>query len=282
MIKAQVAKDLPPKVRSSRSVELSTGQRKAYNELAETLRTTIASQADDEGVSRFTAHNHLVAATRLLQFTSGTVQIEEKLDPDDIATWKVKIVEPSPKLDIFEEVLDELGVGAGRTIPIVVAAEHKDLLRLAADRLEKRQVRYGVLDGDTPEIERHTVLDELQAGRLPVLLFTSAAGGEGVDMFAADTLINLQRSWSLVTELQKEARVHRIGSEIHTSVQIIDLVVKGSIEEKQIERLTEKLRRLDEITRDRASVATDTVASLDAEEARILGGSSTDLEGLLR
>lgn len=282
MIKSQVAKDLPPKTRTTRWVDLAVKQRKAYSELADNLRTTLDSRPD-EGSSQFVAHNHLVAATRLLQFAAGTVEITEKPDPDDIATWKISIIEPSPKLDVFEEVLDELGVGYGRTVPIVVAAEHKDLLRLTAARLDKRGVRYGVLDGDTPQGERQVVLDALQAGTLPVLLFTSSAGGEGVDMYAADTLINLQRSWSLVTELQKEARVHRIGSEIHDAIQIIDLVVRDSIEGRQIESITEKLRKLDEITRDRVSADPATVASLDAEEARLLlGGTSTELEGLLR
>lgn len=282
MTKAVVGTDLPPKTRTPRWAELSRGQRKTYDELAGQLRSTITSRLTNEDTSQFVAHNHLVAATRLLQLAAGTVVINEKPDPDDIATWKIGIVEPSPKLDVFEEVLDELGVGAGRTVPIVVAAEHKDLLRLAAARLETRGVRYGILDGDTPHAERQAVLDTLQAGQLPVLLFTSSAGGEGVDMFAADTLINLQRSWSLVVELQKEARVHRIGSEIHDSIQIIDIVVRGTIEERQIESLTEKMRRLDEITRDRVSADPATVASLDAEEARIIGSTSTDLEGFIR
>lgn len=274
MTGAAVDLQLPPKVRTTRWVTLPTAQRKAYDSLRDSLSTMYQG-------TTLIAQNHLVASTRLMQFASGSVEVIEKPDPDDVGTWKISIKEPSPKMDVFEEVLDELGVGHGRTVPIVVSAEHKPLLALAAARLEKRGVLYGMLTGDVLESERQRVLDELQAGRLPVLLFTGSAGGTGVDMFAADTLINLQRSWSLTTELQREARVHRIGSERHSQVQIIDLITRDTVEEKQITAVIDKLRRLDEITRDRLSADPATVADLDAEEARILGSAPTRLEEII-
>src|SRR5690606_41216786 len=78
-------------------------------------------------------------------------------------------------------------------------------------------------------------------------MFTYKAGGVGLTMNAADILVRLQRSWSLVDNLQGEDRVHRIGSEIHDSVNIIDVVTANTVEVQQCLRLHSKSQRLEEI-----------------------------------
>ena len=95
-------------------------------------------------------------------------------------------------------------------------------------------------------------------------------------MTAADTLVRLQRSWSLIDNQQGEDRVHRIGSEKHDTVTIIDIVTSGTVEETQLEKLHAKMLRLEEIVRDRAQLeaAGKSTAHLDAEAARI---ESSDL-----
>ena len=82
-------------------------------------------------------------------------------------------------------------------------------------------------------------------------MFTYKAGGVGLTMNAADILVRLQRSWSLVDNLQGEDRVHRIGSEVHDSVNIIDVVTANTVEVQQCLRLHSKSQRLEEIVRDR-------------------------------
>jgi SNF2 family DNA or RNA helicase len=69
-------------------------------------------------------------------------------------------------------------------------------------------------------------------------------------MTAADTILFLQRSWSLIQNLQMEDRVHRIGSEIHEAIHVIDVITEGTIEEDQIVRVQAKLARLEEVRRD--------------------------------
>jgi hypothetical protein len=98
-------------------------------------------------------------------------------------------------------------------------------------------------------------------------------------MSAADTLINVQRSWSLVDERQKEDRNHRVGSEVHDSVRIIDLVTRDTVEEDQVTRLVEKLARLEEVTRDRAALhaAGQVTGHLDLEEQALLA-TAIDLD----
>lgn len=249
MLKAIVLPQLPPKIREVREVEMSTQQAKAYRELETGLRTRLADG------SLLIAPNQLVVKTRLMQFASASVTVE-KPDEDDISTWKVHMREPSPKLDALEEVLDELGVLTvnHRIAPVLIAVEHLDMLALVSARLDKLKVPHGVISGEVAPIDRQRALDDMNAGRNRALVFTGKAGGVGLNMSAADTLINVQRSWSLVDEKQKEDRNHRVGSERHDAVRIIDFVTRGTVEEDQIERLHEKLLRLEEITRDRVAL----------------------------
>lgn len=268
-LKATVLPQLPPKVRHVRYAPMTPTQRRMYNELGATFVTRTADG------QLLLALGQLAATTRLMQLASSSVKVE-KINPDDPKTWKVHVVDPSPKLDVLEEVLDEIGVTKRHYEgpPVLVAAESLQLLKLAVKRVEKHGTKYGVISGEIAPVDRQHVLADLAANRIRILFFTSKAGGVGLNMTAANTLINLQRSWSLVDEVQKENRNHRIGSEIHDSINIIDIVTSDTIEEDQIERLYEKFARLEEITRDRAALLrADPHAStyeLDQEENLIL------------
>lgn len=248
-LKETVLTQLPPRVREVRYATMSPTQRRMYNELSASL---VTRTADGE---LFMAQGELAATTRLMQLAAASLKVE-KPNPDDPKTWKVHLTDPSPKLDVFEEVLDEIGVTRRHYegAPILVAAEHLQLLKLAVKRVEKYGVRYGVISGEIAPVDRQRVLGELQRGEIRLLFFTSAAGGVGLNMTAADTLINLQRSWSLVNEVQKEDRNYRIGSEVHEVIRIIDIVTEDTVEGDQIKRLHEKLARLEEITRDKAAL----------------------------
>lgn len=268
-LKATVLPQLPPKVRHVRYAPMSPTQRRMYNELS---ASHVTRTADGQ---LLLALGQLAATTRLMQLASSSVKVE-KPNPDDPKTWQVHMVDPSPKLDVLEEVLDEIGVTKRHYEgpPVLVAAESLQLLKLAMKRMDKHGVKYGVISGEIAPVDRQRVLADLAANRIRILFFTSKAGGVGLNMTAADTLINLQRSWSLVDEVQKENRNHRIGSEIHDSIRIIDIVTSDTIEIDQIERLYEKFARLEEITRDRAALLrADPHAStyeLDQEENLIL------------
>jgi SNF2 family DNA or RNA helicase len=261
MLKSIVLPQLPPKIREVREVDMSTAQAKMYRELETGLRTRLSDG------SLLLAPNQLVVKTRLMQFASASVTVE-KPDEDDISTWNVTMREPSPKLDALEEILDELGVLTvnHRIAPVLIAAEHLDLIAMISARLDKLNVPHGVISGEVAPIDRQRALDDMNAGRNRALVFTGKAGGVGLNMSAADTLINVQRSWSLVDEKQKEDRNHRVGSEIHDSVRIIDIVTRNTVEEDQVQRLLEKFERLEEITRDRAALLR---ANLHADTAHL-------------
>lgn len=251
MPKALVLDQLPPKIRTTRWVDLTPAQMKIYRQVAGQVVVNV------EGVNAV-VKDDLSARIRHMQIASSMV----KIDGD---VWTP--CEPSPKLDELELVLEEHG-----DRPIVVCAEQRKIIDLAARRLDKLRISYGLITGAITEYERKLTLEEFQAGKLRVLLFTLKAGGTGLTMTAADTIVFLQRSDSMIDNKQAEDRVHRIGSEVHESIHIIDIVARDTVEEKQIVSLTEKFLRLQEITRDRATIlaAGGRPDELDEEEARIM------------
>lgn len=260
MTKSLVLPQLPKKIYEKRYVEMSPAQRKMYKEMAaEHLTFT------PEGELLITP-NQLTAQTRLSQIAAAAIAIE-KPDEDDPTTWKWTLKNPSPKLDEFMDVIEDVG-----DVPVVVCAEHKQLINLAAERLEKAKIPHALITGDISEFDRKRALQYLNERKIKALLFTAKAGGTGLDMSAADTIIMLQRPWSMVENLQAEDRVHRIGSEIHAVIRVIDIVMSNSIEETQIERFHIKLARMQEITRDveRLRAAGVDTSALQAELARIM------------
>jgi SNF2 family DNA or RNA helicase len=264
MSKALVLRQLPPKIYTRRMVEMSPKQKKAYKEIERQLVTRL------ENGDVLVAKSNLSAQVRLLQLSSSYATITTGEDPNDLTQWEVTLTDPSPKVNELMEVLAELG-----DKPCVVSAEQRKLIELAAKRLEKAGIRYGLITGAVDEYERQVALDDLQKGRIRVLLFTLKAGGTGLTMTAVDTMVRLQRSWSMIDNKQGEDRVHRIGSERHDAINIIDIITEDTIEETQLIRLYAKTRRLEEITRDREALAREgrSIAHLDEEESKILSSN---------
>lgn len=260
MTKAVVLPQLPPKIRTVREAEMTPRQKKMYEELA----TTLVTETEDGEL--LVAANNLSAQIRLLQLAASEVDIT-KPDEDDPTSWEVRLKEPSPRLDVMEEVIEELD-GA----PFAVCSEHLQLLELAAERLRKKEVRFGMIAGPVNEAARDQARKDLDSGNVQGILFVMKAGGVGLNLTKAGTLIRIQRSWSLIDNKQSEDRVHRIGSEIHDSVNIIDIIAPGTVEVKQVEKLYLKLSQLDEINQDRARMqkAGVDVAALDEQEAVLM------------
>jgi SNF2 family DNA or RNA helicase len=264
MIKAEVLTQLPDKTFMRRDVEMSPKQSKAYAEIEKNLVTVL-----DDGTV-LVADGNLAGATRLLQFASAYCEVDRGDEPDNPASWTMTLTDPSPKVDELMSIIED---NPGK--PLVIAAEHRQLIDLAADRLTKQDIPFARVTGGVSADERDEAVQAFQSGKLDYILFTYKAGGVGLNLTRADTMVRLQRSWSLVDNNQGVDRVHRIGSEVHESITIIDLVTAGTIEETQIQRLYEKAERLEEIVRDRAKLerlgkSTD---ELDAEATRLEAGN---------
>lgn len=254
-----VLKDLPPLINVTRLTEMTPKQKKAYKELEKKSMT----RTDSGRLIMVT--DSLVQQIRLMQYSSATCEV------DDEGT--VQLIDPSPKVDGVLEVLQD------STGPIVVAAESRKLIELCAKRLEKEKIEYGMIVGGMTEDQRLAVVNDLERGNIRALLFSNKAGGTGINMTAANVLVRMDRSWSMRTNLQVIGRVLRIGSEVHDSITVIDLVAPGTVEVRQTRTVNEKLRRYQEIARDKAAIMADVehrasavaeLEALDNEEQDIL------------
>lgn len=241
MPKDVVLKQLPPIVRQRRYLEMGTKQSKAYDEMLDGMLAKL-----EEG-DAIIAPTVLAQLTRLVQFSSSLACLDDAGD--------VRLSEPSNKLDAMMDDLDELG-----REPVVVFAQSRQLIELAAKRLDEAASKKGAnrslytyrfVIGGQSELERQQHVDDFQAGRARIILVTIAAGGVGLTLTKARVAIFLQRSWSKVDNDQAEARIHRIGSEVHANVLYLDYVSEGTVEEHQLDVLLDKSHKFEEVVRDR-------------------------------
>jgi SNF2 family DNA or RNA helicase len=197
---------------------------------------------------RLIATNPLVLLIRLLQFSSAYATFELAKDPDDPPI--VTLTDPSCKIDALMDILEDM-----EDRPAVVFALHKQLIYLAQKRLYKAKISYGMITGDQSVIDRDIAIKEFQEGKLRIMLCTIQAGSEGITLTRSNTAIFLQRSYSRIQNNQAEARVHRIGSEIHERVEIIDIIAEDTIEIRQRQALVLKEEISEEIVRDRDTLS---------------------------
>ena len=224
-----IAKKLPPQVRP---VDLAPKQRRAYD----ALRKEMLAQLDG-GV--LVATNPLARMTRLLQLASAYGEIDD--------TNNLTLAEPSGKLDALDDLYEELG-----DEPVAIFAESRQLIDLAAARLAKRGVAYGLVTGTVNERDRAEAVRRFQAGELRVILLTLGAGGEGLTLTASRFPVFLQRSFSMVKNLQAVDRTWRRGQD--RAVQPIIFEAVDTLETRVAEIGEDKAERLEEIVRDKETL----------------------------
>jgi hypothetical protein len=240
MLKARVLPWLPPVIKERRDVEMSTKQKKAYQQMRDLMI------AELEGGDALTAPSPLTQTIRLLQFASSYAEIS--VDEFD-GTTEVQLTAPSCKVDAL---MDDIKNGDFGDDSVAVCAVSRQLIELLSDEMTKAKIPHGLITGAQSEDERQQAIDDFQNGRIKWILFTAQAGGVGVTLTAARQMVMLQRPWSLVDYKQALDRVHRIGSEIHDSVLIIDYVTEGTIEERVIQVLDTKADNFEQIVKDKA------------------------------
>lgn len=222
---------LPEKVQEDRWVTLPPKVRKAYDEMKDTLRTQL-----EEGT--LDAENAMVQAGRLLQLANSYGE----LDPDG----KFIMTEPSPKVDAFIEDAEEGDYDGSQ---VVVFSDSRQLASRLAERMAYKKMSFVEINGDVTGEDRQKAVDSFQAGEVQYCILTRA-GGEGITLTAADTMVRLYRPWSRTVFDQVEDRVHRIGSEKHEVVVYRDYKTLDSIEIGQWARLMAKGAAAQEVLRD--------------------------------
>lgn len=251
--KADVLPDLPPKIYQTRTVAMPAKYRKAYDGMESDML------AELESGDQIEAMDTLSKLTRLVQLASAAADVEVTEEVDEATGlikkhYRVTLKNPSWKIDAMIDILAER-----EDRPVVVAAPSRQLIMLAGKAAEKAGRRVGYIVGGQQLPERTSTIKRFQAGELDWIGLTTGAGQEGITLTAADTLVFLQRPWSLTNALQTEDRLHRIGAE-HESIQIIDVVTAGTIE-----------ARVRQVLRERGGTLADVVAD-PRVAAGILGG----------
>ena len=242
MLKARVLPWLPPVLHERRDIEMSAKQRKAYDQMRELMI------AELEGGEAVVAPSPLTQTTRLLQFASSFAEMQV----DEITgESKVRLIGPSCKVDAL---MDDIASGDFGDDSVAVCAVSRQLIELLSEEMTKAKIPHGLITGAQDEDERQKAVDDFQSGKIKWVLFTAQAGGVGITLTAARRLVMLQRPWSLVDHKQAMDRVHRIGSEIHDSIVIMDYVTEGTIEERVIDVLDTKADNFEQIVRDKTQL----------------------------
>lgn len=218
-----------------RHTVMGAKQRKAYDEME---RDMIAQLND-----LLVAPNPLSQLIRLNQFASAHAEVTDE--------GQMRLSLPSVKVDDLVDLLDEMGDEE----PLVVAAVSRQLIELAAEKLTKLKISFGLITGSQSQYERDQAVQRFQNGSIRVIMLTLGAGAEGLTLTRSRTMLFMQESYSEIQNAQARDRVHRIGSERHDAIRIIKQITPGTVEERREELLAAKQMRMEEVVRDRETLA---------------------------
>jgi SNF2 family DNA or RNA helicase len=207
--KAEVARELPPRVETVVPIVLSEGERRLYED------TRLAALARLEGAAGPGKRFEVLAALTRLRLAACHPRLVDADSPL-----------PSSKLERFLEVVEALRAEGGRALVFSQFVKHLALVREA---LEARGVPLQYLDGQTPAAERETRVAAFQRGEGDVFLISLKAGGTGLNLTAADHVLHLDPWWNPAAEDQATDRAHRIGQT--KPVTVTRLISEGTIEE---------------------------------------------------
>jgi superfamily II DNA or RNA helicase len=218
--KAEVAKDLPLKTEIIREVDIAGAQADLY----ETVRVAMDKRVRDEIAARGLAKSHIIVLDALLKLRQ--ICCDPRLVKlADTSTKKSSPVAKSAKLELLLEMLDEL-LEEGRSI--LVFSQFTSMLALIEAELVERKIDYVKLTGETRD--RETPVKKFQDGKIKLFLISLKAGGTGLTLTAADTVIHYDPWWNPAVENQATDRAHRIGQT--KPVFVYKLVARGTVEEK--------------------------------------------------
>ena len=221
--KADVATELPPRTEVIRRVVLQGAQRSLY----ESVRVAADSQVKRVLARQGFAGAQIAVLDALLKLRQ--VCCDPRLLKGRDGAQPPAHEMPSAKMDLLREMLPAL-VDEGRRV--LVFSQFTEMLALVEEALAEIGLPHLVLTGDTPPARRGAVVRRFQAGHEPVLLLSLKAGGVGLNLTAADTVIHLDPWWNPAVEQQATDRAHRIGQD--QPVFVYKLVAEGSIEERML------------------------------------------------
>ncbi|MFM0226085.1 DEAD/DEAH box helicase [Paraburkholderia dipogonis] len=263
--KDEVAKELPAKTTIMCSVDLEGAQRDLYETVRTAMQEKVRAAVSAQGLAR----SHIIVLDallklrqvccdpRLVRTLKAAGEAGDKRDKTDRAEKGARAMR-SAKLDLLLSMLPEL-IEEGRRV--LLFSQFTGMLSLIAEALEEAAIPYVLLTGDTTD--RVTPVERFQQGEVPLFLISLKAGGVGLNLTAADTVIHYDPWWNPAAENQATDRAHRLGQD--KPVFVYKLIAAGSIEEKIVELQEQKAGLADSIlSEDAAGAAKFSDDDLDA------------------
>ena len=226
--KNEVAKELPPKTEQLCTIAMDEAQRDCYDMVRTMAHKNMQEILQEQGAAQ-SRINMLDALLKLRQACCDPRLLPEHYhmpEPD----------KHSAKLQFLMEMLREL-VQEGRKI--IVFSQFRRMLDIMVQQAEEEGISYSLLTGQTRQ--REQVIDAFQEGENSVFFISLKAGGVGLNLTAADTVIHYDPWWNPAAEQQATDRAYRIGQD--KPVFVYKLITENTVEEK-IQQLQQRKQAL--------------------------------------
>lgn len=222
-MKEDVLDDLPPVDEITYHCQLTKTQKDLYNSYAQSARDELVKLVERDGFEKVQIHV-LATLTRLKQICCHPAIFAKEL-PE---------AEDSAKYEMLKELLQTLVEGGHKT---VIFSQYTRMLKIMRNDFEKSGTRFSYLDGSSKN--RMEIVKEFNTNpEISVFLVSLKAGGTGLNLVGADTVIHYDLWWNPAVENQATDRVHRIGQK--RSVSAYKLITLNTIEEKIVKMQTRK------------------------------------------
>ncbi len=225
-VKEEVAKELPPKTEIIHKITLEKDQRDLYETIRISMHEKIKNVVQEKGLAK----SQIIILDALLKLRQVCC------DPRLVKLEAAKKVASSGKFEFLLNMLEEL---FKENRKILLFSSFTSMIALIEEVLQKRNIEYVKLTGET--LNRQEAIEAFQAGKVSLFLLSLKAGGTGLNLTAADTVIHYDPWWNPAAEKQATDRAHRIGQE--KPVFVYKLITEATIEEK-ILKLQEKKQAL--------------------------------------
>ena len=236
--KEMVATELPKKTEMIRTIPLSGKQRDLY----ETVRLAMDEKVREEISKKGLARSQIMILDALLKLRQTCC------DPRLLSLSSAKDVQESAKLEMLMEMVPEM-VEEGRKI--IIFSQFVKMLGFIEDELQKYAITYCKLTGQTRN--RDDVIMDFQEGDAQVFLISLKAGGVGLNLTAADTVIHYDPWWNPAVERQATDRAYRIGQD--KPVFVYKLLTEETVEEKILQMQNAKQQLADALYQDKKPAA---------------------------
>lgn len=236
--KSEVAKELPDKSEIIKYIDLDESQASVY----ESIRLTMAEEIRQAVKSQ--QNNQILIGNALLRLRQVCCH------PQLVQLKSVETNAQSAKLTWLLTALPNL-VEEGRRV--LIFSSFTSMLKIIADELTDLGIDFFQLTGSTPPAKRTEFIEGFQAEQKPIFLISLKAGGAGINLTAADTVIHFDPWWNPAAEQQASDRAHRIGQD--KQVFVYKLITRGTVEEKIHQLQLKKQQLADGLLEQRADIS---------------------------